>query len=202
MTRYRVPGPDEMDPDWGVDPEVDAHFPDDATIARELEEDRRRLLPAYDPDPDISTMFWMIFLALLMAWLVWTMTMSRQQWRQWVGLVQAGGGEVHHLITETRCRTRPLLPRRQYLGQLVQIGTTVEVVARANDWALIDRYGHPCWVPSWALSRTAPDVRAIRKCGRSCYPGEPAGWAAAQRQAACRSNVMARVRCLVDSLFD
>lgn len=197
MRRYRVPRPDQMRPDWGVDPDVDEDFPDDATIARDLEEDRRRLLPP--PNRGSGNMWPMIVVALILASPVGSMVSARAERLEWVRLVQAGGGETYHLVADALCRASPVLSRSarvRNLGRPVQIGTAVDVVARASDWALIDRYGHPCWVPTWALSRTAPDMRAIRKCGRSCHLREPAGWAAAQQQAACRYSLIERARCL------
>jgi len=116
----------------------------------------------------------------------------------WLNLVRAGGGEVRWLGGHTTCYPFPELPRSgrgRPSSYPVSVGTRVDVVAREGEWALIDRFGNPCWVPDWVLQETQPDMRQMVTCGMACHRRAPEGWYEAQRVKLCESNAFERFSC-------
>ncbi len=144
-----------------------------------------------------------IVVVLTMAFVVGSIVRHEMERRSWLQQVRAGGGEVRFLATHMRCQGFPHLARAARRGTHsvpVSFGTRVEVVAQENGWALIDRYGNPCWVPLWSLSRDAPDMRAAVRCGMACHRRPPPGWREAQRQAACAYGWKLKLDCFLDEL--
>lgn len=184
-----------MRPDW-VDPDDREGLPDEATVIRELEENRKRW-------PGHSRLRWLGLLFGL--FLLLPLFIHHYQKREWRGLIQAGGGEVRYVAAETTCRHQPHI---RYQGKRafpdVARGARVGVFARRDGWALIGANGEPCWLPEWALSATPPqspsDARA-RHCGPGCHPMAPAGWFQAQAETACRYDMQQRFICLLERVM-
>ena len=144
-----------------------------------------------------------IGVVLVAAFLIASILAEEAGRREMLRLVRAGGGEVHYLTAHIRCQGSPHLARGMRHGMRtlpISFGTRVEIVARENGWALIDRYGNPCWAPLWALSPNAPDMRAATRCGMACHSRPPPGWREQQRQAACERGWKLRFDCFIDRL--
>lgn len=186
-----------MRSDW-VDPDDVEGLPDEAAVVRELEENRERRRRGYS--------LWHLLVLIPVVFVLLGLFSRKAQREEWMDLVQAGGGEIRYLVTDRTCMSfpHPRVGGRPQWRQSLPWGARIEIVARENGWALTGVDEKPCWVPLWALRETPPapprDMAAIR-CGRDCYPKAPAGWYAAQLEAACTYDMLERANCLMERLF-
>lgn len=179
----------ELRPGWGVDPDVRGDFPDDATVARDLAAWRRR--------GRIRGVIALLLLGLV-AWFLIPSILSYQDKRdEWTRLVRAGGGEVRYMGARFgRCWSQPRLARKG--GIPVGQGARVEVVAREQGWALIDRFGNPCWIPEWTLIDKPVDWKILHSRGYDHYAKEPEGWYDAQVAATCAASWSNGASCWIN----
>jgi len=173
-------------PGWGVDPDVRGDFSDGAAVARDVKAWRRR--------GRIRGVVGLLLLGLVAWFLVPSILTYHDQRSDWTRLVRAGGGEVRYMGSGyVRCYATPRLAAKG--GIPVNMGARVEVVARERGWALIDRYGNPCWVPEWALIDTPVDWNIVARRGRDHYAKPPEGWYDSEVKAACEVGAASRASC-------